>query len=400
MSSNAIRVINSCLLVVASITASYAQESVELEVGETRTPLVLEAGNMPEGVAVFGDAVFLGNRHASQLADGTPVLSSEILRVTPDATDLFATFPDSLATRAALLGLAIDSEGVVFAALDSGEDATRGVWRVEGGQEPVRLAGSENMVFPNALTFDAAGNLYATDSELGQIWKFAGDSAPTQPWADSDLLRPLEEDPFGDPVPGANGIAFYEDQLYVANTEKGLLVRFPINENGTAGAAELVAGGDPRLISLDGIAADINGDIHGVIPGYTIAPSFFPDVEFAPLIKIDTETGAISSLIFDDPDNPQFDVPLSLAFGQTGPDRFTVYVANGDLPLNDLGPGPRLLQVGVGVEGYQVVPEPVFASALCAVACCAAGSKRRRRRAGGIRGASRSTGASRVGARR
>ena len=93
------------------------------------------------------------------------------------------------------------------------------------------------MTFPNALTFDQRGNLYVTDSFGGAVWRFASGRAGRlharhagQPWARHQLLAPAPDDPFGFPLPGANGIAFAPpNRLYVANTEKGLVAEVPIN---------------------------------------------------------------------------------------------------------------------------------------------------------------------------
>ena len=176
------------------------------------------------------------------------------------------------------------------------------------------------------------------------------------------LLEPDPLDPFGFPLPGANGIAFFSDVLYVANTEKGLLSRLPINPDGSAGAAELLAA-DPRLLTADGIATDKNGDIHVVIPGHVALEQLFGR-PFAPLVRVNATSGEITSTVFDDPDMPRFDVPLSLAFGAVGPELETVFITNGDLPIVAGGPGPGIIQVGVGVDGIiqrgnpQAVPEP------------------------------------------
>jgi len=323
-----------------------------LALGETQTILALPVGDNPEGIAIDGPNIYFGNRRFVELG-GVVVYESEILRIRANGqVDLFATLPDSLVTSNGVLGLTTDRQGNVYAALDTGDVATRGVWKFSKTQpESERLAGSENMEFPNALTFDDAGNLYATDSLLGEVWRFTSDGpAPQQPWAQDELLEPDPLDPFGFPLPGANGIAFFSDALYVANTEKGLVSRLPINPDGSAGVAELLAA-DLRLISADGIAADKNGDIHVMIPGYIVLEQLFL-VPFAPLVRVDATSGEVTSTVFDDPADPQFDVPISMAFGAVGPELESVFITNGDLSIIPGGPGPGILQVGVGVDGF------------------------------------------------
>ena len=323
-----------------------------LALGEMQTILALPVGDNPEGIAVDGPNIYFGNRRFVEL-DGVFVYESEILKIRANGqVDLFATLPDSLVTSNGVLGLTTDRQGNVYAALDTGDVATRGVWRFSKTQSASeRLAGSENMEFPNALTFDDAGNLYATDSLQGAVWRFTSDGpAPQQPWAQDELLEPDPLDPLGFDLPGANGIAFFSDVLYVANTEKGLVSQIPINPDGSAGDAELLAA-DFRLLTADGIATDKNGDIHVVIPGHVNLEQLF-GFPFAPLVRVDATSGEVTSTVFDDPEDPQFDVPLSLAFGAVGPELESVFITNGDLSIILGGPGPGILQVGVGVDGF------------------------------------------------
>ncbi len=293
--------------------------------------------------------------------DSTFVTSSEILKIAPNGTaSLFATFPDTDEFDAnGVLGLATDPHGNVYAALDTRKRASKGVWRIRRDGSMVRLAGSERMEFPNALTFDLAGNLYVTDSELGEVWRFGPDGTGG-PWAHDVLLEPLPFDPFGFPVPGANGIAFFPpNHLYVANTEHGLILHIPINADGTPGEVELVAGNpvpaDPtlwvpdfRLWTADGVAVDENGDIHVVIAGFAII-SEMTGLELSPLVRVDPDSGAVT---LTPTVRDAFDLPLGLAFGRLAPDDTSVFVTNGDLFQDPIGPGPGVVKAGVGVRGY------------------------------------------------
>ena len=352
------------VLCVATHRRAQAVPPVALAPGEVETLLALSAGESPEGITVHGPNVYVGNRSLVQQGEGS-VFESEIIKIRPNGNvEVFATLPNSPVTNNGVLGLTTDWQGNVYAAFDSGDETTRGVWKFDKNQlHSERVAGSENMVFPNALTFDGAGNLYATDSSLGEIWKFTPDGfAPNQPWAQDVLLQPNPLDPFGIPLPGANGIAFHSEVLYVANTEKGLISQIPINSDGSAAEAELVAA-DMRLLSADGIASDRNGNLHVVIPAYAALQQLF-QTEFAPLVSVDAATGEVTSTVFDDATMPQFDTPLSLAFGEVGPERENVFITNGDLPGVPGGPGPGIIQVGIGVDGFIprghtiTVPEP------------------------------------------
>jgi sugar lactone lactonase YvrE len=234
------------------------------------------------------------------------------------------------------------------------------------------------MSFPNALIFDRAENLYATDSEMGAIWRFPlSEPKRPAPWAQDELLAPFAFDPFGIPLPtggvqpfglpGANGIGFYPpNHLYVANTEKGLLVHVPIERDGHAGTACIAAGEsvpahlgqwvpDPRLWTMDGIAVDAHGQIYGVVPGFPVL-SQLTGLPLSPLVRIDPTRGTVHLV----PTHAErFHVPLSLAFGRTAHDRHRVYVTNAAF-FSDLfaGSGPGLVCAEVGVPGFHLDESP------------------------------------------
>jgi len=316
-----------------------------LDPGQVETIRLLPDGDSPEGIAVDLDGtVYVGNRPHQ---DG--LLFAEILKISPQgAVSLFATLGATANPLAeGLLGLAIDWRGDVYAALVTFEPESHGVWRIRSdGTESARVPGSEWMVFPNALTFGPTGELYVTDSILGQVWRYS-ESEMILPWAHHELLQPYPEDPLGIPLPGANGIAFYPpNNLYVANTEKGLIARVPIRPDGMAGTAELVAW-DQKLLTIDGIKADVTGNIHGLVPGFSLTGS-------SPLVRVNPQTGAIADTVSDPDEVAKFDVPLSLAFDVLGLDRKSVLVTNGALRIPGLpiGPGPGVVQVGIGVPGF------------------------------------------------
>jgi sugar lactone lactonase YvrE len=330
--------------------------------GEVETVLDLPDGNFPEGIALDGRTIYVGNRRFVFVPEeSTFVTSSEILKIAPNGTaSLFATFPDTDEFDAnGVLGLAIDPDGNVYAALDTRKRASKGVWRIRRDGSMVRLAGSERMEFPNALTFDLAGNLYVTDSEPGEIWRFRPDGTGG-PWTRDVLLEPLPFDPLGFPLPGANGIAFFPpNHLYVANTEHGLVLHVSINADGTPSAVELVAGNpvpaDPsewipdfRLWTADGVAVDENGDVHVAIPGFAVV-SELTGLEVSPLVRVDPNSGAVA---LTSTRLEAFDVPLSLAFGKRGADVTSVFVTNGDLFEDARGPGPGVVKAGIGVRGF------------------------------------------------
>jgi sugar lactone lactonase YvrE len=363
------------MLCVALAWDTCVLKADELAIGQVQSiPIgLIDPGrhDTPEGIAidVSDGTLYVGNRYITgEGADA--VLVSEILRRNPDGrVSVFATLPPAHPESQGVLGLTTDPGGDVYAAFASFDPATSGIYRIRaGGRKVARVPGSENMVFPNALSFDHSGNLFATDS-VGAIWRFNPEERkkPGTRWA---FGEPLLE-PHDGPVlilgleielelPGANGIAFASpNQLYVANTEKGLLVRVPIQADGTAGPAEVVAGDVENafspIFSIDGIAADAEGNVHAAIPAFGILLGVL-GIPASPVVKIDPDvggTGGVEPIVTDlGVAFGSFDVPLSLAFGTLPGEKESVFVTNGAL-FPDLfpGPGPGVVQVGVGVPG-------------------------------------------------
>lgn len=141
-----------------------------------------------------------------------------------------------------------------------------------------------------------------TDSFGGAIWR-SRRGEPFSLWVADPLLEPLVDDPFGFPLPGANGIAFYPpDNLYVANTERGLIARVRIERNGSAGPVE-AATAPFAVPTVDGIAMDVHGQIHAALPGFSLFGA-------SPLVSIDPATGAVTPTVVNPVDITRFDTPF------------------------------------------------------------------------------------------
>jgi sugar lactone lactonase YvrE len=278
------------------------------------------AGELPEGIAV--DKV--GNMYFTFDPLG------EVWKIRPGGTpSLLKAFGDPGA-----LGLAVDAPGNVYVARETFNPATHGVWRIDRDAAAERLAGSENIVYPNSLAFDKLGNLYVTDTILGAVWRFPPNGT-AELWLQHELLEGLNLPEIPIPFPlGANGIAFRQGNLYVANTEKAHIVRIPVLDDGSAGESQIVAEG-PALFPLDGIALDVHGNIYALV----IAQST--------LVRIDPANGSITTLATA---NDGLDFPASLAFGTGKSDRQSVFVTNFAIGPPG-GAGPAILKIDVGIPG-------------------------------------------------
>ena len=279
-------------------------------------------GELPEGVAVDKT----GNIFVSLDPLG------QLRKISPDGTEtLYADFGSPGA-----LGLATDAIGNVYVARNSGA-ADHGILQVSRDGSSEHLAGTESIIFPNSIAFDKRGNLYATDTILGAVWRVPpGGSAEL--WLQDELLEGLNLPTVPFPFPlGANGIAYRQGTLYVSNTEKALVLRIPILGSGGPGNIEVVASGD-ELFPLDGIALDVHGDIYAAV----IAQS--------KLVKIDAVDGTITTLATA---ADGLDFPASVAFGTGMGARKSIFVTNFALGPPG-GAGPGVVQVDVGQPGQPV----------------------------------------------
>ncbi len=157
-------------------------------------------------------------------------------------------------------------------------DAATGVYRVNpqtGAVTPFVTRGMGiALCFPDDMAVDQHGSVYVSDIELGLIWKFdrAGRGGV---WSDDPLLGWTEQSGTwnsrdGQPVGylGVNDIALSPDGRYLyagtdggpgSFTGSGLLVRLPIQPDGSAGKADLFAAG---LGCNDGVEVGPDGTIY------------------------------------------------------------------------------------------------------------------------------------------
>ncbi len=240
-------------------------------------------------------------------------------------------------------GLAINAEGDVYAINGGNPDNTqdKGVYRVDrygnryrnGYGNPVRLPGTEQIFFPNALALDQRGNLYVTESVsgtgLGGIWRIPPRGGEAELWLQDSLLtgigNVLAAFPFG-----ANGIAFYHGDLYVANSDKYLIVRIRVRPDGTPGEPEvwwslLEVEESPLkgwlVPAPDGIALDVYGNVYVAV------------VTRAAVVRINAENLSQETIAVagPDPNAPLFaplDFPNMLAFGTGKGGRQSLFVTN------------------------------------------------------------------------
>ena len=264
------------------------------------------AGEFPEGIAVGPHgALFVGLAPLGEVRRlGVDGASTTVHRFPPGTSGF------------GVLGLAADRYGSVYVAVPSTDPAAHGVWELPVRGRARRLPGSDRIVFPNGIAIAPRGTLYITDSVLGAIWRIPRDGSATL-WLQDETIAGtgelnalLGENP---PTPlGANGIAYRNGRLLVANTDRKQVVAIPVEHDAAAGPPEVLHRFAGPLDFLDGIAVDIVGNAYLVVAG-------------TQLVRLDHLTcearvvaGAVDGLR----------VPTSLAFGTRATAKRTLYLTN------------------------------------------------------------------------
>ena len=300
-----------------------------------------DLGQFPEGIAMDN----AGNLYVGFAPTGQIVqLDCEggILRTVAGFNGLNLELPN-------LLGLTTDSQGYIYAALNDLDGAApdlNGVWRIDPngmvGANTYRIPGSEAILFPNALVFDDRGNLFVTSSLTGSVWKIS-DNGDVAPWVQDETLFG-QENPFVPPL-GANGITYFDNHLFVANSTKKQIVKIPITASGAPGipavltSFALVPGSpDPNVPfgGLDGITVDPEGNLYVALTADQKIVKVSPDG----LTKTDAT-----------PPNSKVLFPASLIFGKTRGIEKSLFITNFNVEGFGIDPVPGVVKSPVGISG-------------------------------------------------
>lgn len=217
-------------------------------------------GELPEGLAVF-----LGRKYVSMAPQVQAYKIDTDGKMSP-----YGVWPKANPGEAFMVGITFDHKKNLYAALPSfSEQVKTGIYKVSSATDEAELfATHPDMKFPNDIIPGKKGRMFISDSFDGSIFVVEKDGTVNK-WLSSDLLKAdstnCSETRLGFDI-GANGLAYYKNNIYVANTLAATILKIPINEDGSAGNPEIFLGPDCRgLVGIDGITVDRDGNIFAAI---------------------------------------------------------------------------------------------------------------------------------------
>jgi hypothetical protein len=168
--------------------------------------------------------------------------------------------------------------------------------------------------FLNGMTALSEDIFLICDAYKGCIWRYDLKNNSSSVWLKHELLAKASEDT---PMPAANGIKIFHNDVYVSNTEKQLLIKIPLINNGP---------GEPEVLmdrlNLDDFAFDADGNLYAATHIYNSVVKITPQKQVT--IIAGEEQGLSGT--------------TAVAFGKSEDDKGYIYVTtNGGMSLPPTG---------------------------------------------------------------
>lgn len=243
---------------------------------EYKSWVLAEFDDTPEGLAVDAE----GNIYTALFHTG------KIMKIAPDGKqELLAVVPsEAQAGKGDTVGIDLDKDGNIYVAYKQNSpryeavnlidpfhaacrDATvtmSGLYKIDAKTRAVTALATKAdgwpFCFPDDVEIDSAGNIYMTDLTYAGIWKISPDGKTVDLWSADPLLNWSPQPYSGFPI-GVNVLVMdaAEKNIYAATDGDPMVVKIPINADGSAGQAVAVSRGHSPF---DGIEFDDQGNIY------------------------------------------------------------------------------------------------------------------------------------------
>jgi DNA-binding beta-propeller fold protein YncE len=251
-------VVTGTAAVAAFTSTSASAATAPLTRAEIAVHFDLANGQMPENIVLEPDGA----------ADVTFARARQVARVDRNGvTRILATLPLPAdgGVKTPVLGFPLTTgivrtgDGTLYVLYATGTADLTGLWRLDPGRTPQRIAALPATGLPNGLALDERTNrFYITDSALGTVWTVPLTGGTPTPWSTSADLASTG-------FIGANGAKVHGNALWVTNLDKGTVVRIPFLAGNRAGTPQVKATGlagldDFTFVGHDGeILATLNG---------------------------------------------------------------------------------------------------------------------------------------------
>ncbi|WP_046246363.1 SMP-30/gluconolactonase/LRE family protein [Hymenobacter terrenus] len=219
--------------------------------GNTRILATYAPGEVLESVRLDarGNFFLTVNKELDLATGDASRVTAKILRRTPAGQEqVWLTLP-----RGAIAGvLAFGADSTLYC---TGGGARRGVWRITAPGHATLFASLPVGAWPNGLALGPDGYLYVADAALATIWRVDPRTGSTTKAIEHDLLRPRT---FLALAPGANGLHFRGNTLFVTVSDRGTVLTIPWKPTGQLGVPTVLATGVPA----DDFAIDVAGNLY------------------------------------------------------------------------------------------------------------------------------------------
>lgn len=233
------------------------------------------------------------------------------------------------------MGLAFDASGVLWMTGGTLREGPGYIWRAEPSGAVQQWCELPDALFMNGCTMHPNGRtLLACESASGHILAIdLGQPGRWEVWLEGDRLRPIVPG-----YPGSNGIKIREGWAWISVSGRRLMVRVPIQPDGSAGAIEIAA----TRLEADDFAFGMSGSLYLTThPEHTLVRL---DPSGARITLAGPEPGMVGS--------------TACAFGRARGDEKALYVTTdgGFLIPHESGiQDAKLVRIEVGESGWPLL---------------------------------------------